>query len=74
MSRYSHYRDREEFGYRHSQFRKPRARKKIMGVCAGLAQQFDWDVTLVRVVAVLLLITFGLPVFVGYLIAGALFY
>jgi len=29
---------------------RPRANRKIAGVCAGLAEYFDLDVTLVRVV------------------------
>ena len=68
MSKYSHY--RREYHYS----KPPRARSKIMGVCAGIAHQFDWDVTLVRIVAVLSLFTFTAPVFLAYIIAGALFY
>lgn len=68
MSKYSHYRD--DYYYR----KPPRARSKIMGVCAGVAHQFDWDVTLVRIVAVLGLLTFTVPTFIAYVIAGALFY
>ena len=51
-----------------------RARSKIMGVCSGLANQFGWDVTGVRVAAVLGLIFFTGPTFLAYIIAGALFY
>jgi len=67
MSRYSHYRD-----YEYSS--RPRAKSKIMGVCAGLAKQFDWDVTLVRIVALLCLLTFTVPTFFAYIVAGVLFY
>ncbi|TQV81458.1 PspC domain-containing protein [Aliikangiella coralliicola] len=78
MSKYSHYR-RYDSGYydrrSYDSYReRPRARSKIMGVCAGLARQFGWDVTLVRVVAVLCLLTFTVPTFFAYVIAGALFY
>jgi phage shock protein PspC (stress-responsive transcriptional regulator) len=45
-----------------------------MGVCAGIARQFDWDVTLVRVVAVLCLFTLTVPTLLAYIIAGAVFY
>jgi phage shock protein C len=45
-----------------------------MGVCAGIANQFGWDVSGVRVVAVLGLIFFTGPTFLAYIIAGALFY
>jgi len=68
MSKYSHY--RRDYYYE----RPPKARSKIMGVCAGIAHQFGWDVTLVRVVAVLCLFCFTVPTFLAYIIAGALFY
>ena len=68
MSQYSHYRK----DYYHG--RPPKASSKLMGVCAGIAHQFDWDVTLVRIVAVLCLFTFTVPTFLAYVIAGALFY
>lgn len=67
MSEFSHYRDNY-----HSQ--RPKAKAKIMGVCAGLANQFGWDVSLVRVVAVIALFTFTAPIFLAYIVAGALFY
>jgi len=53
---------------------KPKARSKVMGVCAGLAQQFGWDVTVVRILAVVGLFIFTAPVFLAYIVAGALFY
>lgn len=33
---------------------RPRVGRKVAGVCQGLANQFGWDVTLTRVIAVLL--------------------
>jgi phage shock protein C len=33
---------------------RPRAGRKLAGVCQGLSNQFGWDVTLTRVIAVLL--------------------
>jgi phage shock protein PspC (stress-responsive transcriptional regulator) len=33
---------------------RPRAGRKIAGVCRGLANQYGWDVTVTRVIAVLL--------------------
>ena len=74
MSKYSHYR-RYDSGYYdkgdYTHYReRPKARSKIMGVCAGLARQFGWDVTLVRVVAVLCLFTFTLPTFLAYVRGG----
>ena len=47
---------------------RPRADRKIAGVCAGVAQYTGWDVTLVRLVAVLATIFgVGMPV-LAYLI------
>jgi len=47
---------------------RPRADRKIAGVCAGVAQYTGWDVTLVRLVAVLAAIFgVGMPV-LAYLI------
>lgn len=54
--------------------RRPLARSKVMGVCAGVAHQFGWDVTLVRVVAMISLFLFTAPTFLAYIVAGALFY
>lgn len=78
MSQYGHYREPE---YRSSNYqscncraRVPKARSKIMGVCAGIAHQFGWDVTFVRVVAVIALFTLTVPTFLAYIIAGVLFY
>ena len=49
---------------------RPRINRKIAGVCAGLAEYFDLDVTLVRVLWVVITfftgIVFGI---VGYIVA-----
>lgn len=42
--------------------------RKIAGVCGGLAEYFDIDPTLVRVIAIILLLPGGLPGLVPYLI------
>ncbi len=42
--------------------------KKIAGVCAGVARYFDADVTLVRILWLVLAIATGLP-FIAYLVA-----
>lgn len=49
---------------------RPRANRKIAGVCAGLAEYFDLDVTLVRVLWLVITI-FSAVVFgtVGYIVA-----
>lgn len=78
MRRYYHYKKTRDFDdYYEAEYgfngrRAPRS--KIMGVCSGLARQFGWDVTVVRVFAVLGLCFFTAPTFLAYIIAGALFY
>ncbi len=48
---------------------RPRLDRKIAGVCAGFAEYFDLDVTLIRLVAVLLGV-FAFPFAeIGYVIA-----
>jgi phage shock protein C len=49
---------------------RPRTNRKIAGVCAGLAEYFDLDVTLVRVLWILVTI-FSAIIFgiVGYIVA-----
>jgi len=69
----SYYRRRYSDRYRYDDYR-PRARSKIMGVCSGIANQMGWDVTGVRVVALLGLLFFTGPTFLAYIVAGALFY
>jgi phage shock protein PspC (stress-responsive transcriptional regulator) len=51
-----------------SELRRPRTGRVIGGVCAALAARFGWDVTLVRVLAVLSLFLPG-PQLIFYLIA-----
>lgn len=43
--------------------------KKIAGVCAGVARYFDAEVTLVRVLWLVLAICTVIPGFVAYLVA-----
>jgi phage shock protein C len=47
---------------------RPRQGRKIAGVCAGLAEYFDLDVTLIRVVWLVILFAAGVGFF-AYLIA-----
>ncbi len=48
---------------------RPRVDRKIAGVCAGFAEYFDFDVTVVRIIWVLLAI-FGFPFgVIAYIIA-----
>jgi phage shock protein C len=44
--------------------------KKIAGVCAGIAEYFDVDPTIVRLITVVLALITGIfPFIIGYLIA-----
>jgi len=50
---------------------RPRAGRKIAGVCAGLAEYFDLDVTLVRLVWLIVLIMGGIglvPYIIGWIV------
>lgn len=42
--------------------------RKIAGVCGGLAEYFGVDPTIIRVIAVLLLLPGGFPGFLAYII------
>ena len=43
----------------------------ILGVCAGIAKYFNVDVTVVRIICLVLIILSGLiPGILGYIIAG----
>lgn len=46
---------------------RPRGEKKIAGVCAGIARYLNWDVTLVRVLWILLVFGAGTGV-IAYII------
>lgn len=51
-----------------SELRRPRTGRVIGGVCAALATRFGWDVTLVRVLAVVSLLLPG-PQLIFYIVA-----
>lgn len=51
-----------------SELRRPRTGRVIGGVCAALARRFGWDVTVVRVLAVVLLLLPG-PQLIIYVVA-----
>jgi phage shock protein C len=47
---------------------RSRTDKKIAGVCAGIAEYFDIDPTIVRIIFVILLLPGGFPGLIPYLI------
>ncbi|MCM3760649.1 PspC domain-containing protein [Alkalihalobacillus oceani] len=47
--------------------------RKIAGVCGGLAEYFSIDATILRLVAVfLLIVTIGFPMVIAYVIAAVI--
>jgi phage shock protein C len=42
--------------------------KKIAGVCGGLAEYFNIDATIIRVIFILLLLPGGFPGFIPYVV------
>jgi phage shock protein C len=50
-------------------YRDPR-HGKLMGVCAGLADYFGWNATLVRVLAIVALLWFNVVTLAVYLVLG----
>ena len=50
-------------------YRDPRQRK-LMGVCAGLADYFGWKVNLVRVLAIVALLWFNVLTLIAYVALG----
>lgn len=49
-------------------FRRSRADKRLFGVCGGIAYYFGVDATVVRIVAVILLVAFPLMTAISYLV------
>lgn len=52
---------------RGAQFSRPREGKKIAGVCAGVARYFEIDVTIVRIVWIVLVFVPPVPGLIAYL-------
>lgn len=50
------------------QLYRSRKNRKIAGICGGIAEYFNVDPTIIRVIAVLLLLPGGLPGLVPYLV------
>jgi phage shock protein PspC (stress-responsive transcriptional regulator) len=57
-----------EFSRPHGKFRRRPDKAIVMGVCAGIADYFSLDSTVVRVIALLLLWLFTVPAMVLYLL------
>lgn len=55
-----------------SKLTKDNVHKKLSGVCAGIANYYNWPRWGVRIVAILALLTFPLATGVAYLVAATL--
>ncbi len=53
-------------------FRRDTERGLLFGVCAGLADRCGWDLTVVRLVALLALVLATLPTALLYIVVGVL--
>ena len=49
---------------------KDRDNGLLLGVCAGLADRFEWNPTATRIVALIALICMFMPTALAYLVAG----
>lgn len=54
------------------EFRRDTERGWLLGVCAGLADRLGWDLTVIRIVAVLCLLVATAPTVLLYLAVGCL--
>lgn len=56
--------------WRAQRFYRDRRNGKIMGVCAGIADYFGWNVTFIRILAIIALFWFNGLTFVIYFVLG----
>ena len=61
---------RRDDNWRAQRFYRDPRHGKLMGVCAGLADYFGWNVTLVRVLAIVALLWFNAVTLTVYLVLG----
>ncbi len=61
---------RRDDEWRAQRFYRDPKRGKLMGVCAGVADYFGWNVTLVRVLAVIALLWLNVITLVAYVVLG----
>ena len=56
--------------WRAQRFYRDRRNGKLMGVCAGLADYFGWNVTFTRILAIIALVWFNGLTLIVYLVLG----
>ena len=61
---------RHDRSWRAQRFYRDPRHGKLMGVCAGFADYFGWDLTLTRILAIIALLWFNVLTLVVYLILG----
>ena len=61
---------RRDGNWRAQRFYRDPRHGKLMGVCAGLADYFGWNVTLVRGLAIVALLWFNVVTLAAYLVLG----
>ena len=61
---------RRDGNWRAQRFYRDTRHGKLMGVCAGLADYFGWNVTLVRGLAIVALLWFNVVTLAAYLVLG----
>jgi phage shock protein C len=61
---------RYDDNWRAQRFYRDSRHGKLMGVCAGLADYFGWNVTLVRGLAIVALLWFNVVTLTAYLVLG----
>lgn len=61
---------RRDEPWRAQRFYRDRRNGKIMGVCAGLADYFGWNVTFIRILAIIALLWFSIFTLIIYFVLG----
>ncbi|HET6655596.1 MAG TPA: envelope stress response membrane protein PspC [Gammaproteobacteria bacterium] len=61
-----------EHDWRAQRFYRDRRNGKLMGVCAGLADYFGWNVTFIRILAIVAFCWFNVITLIVYLALGCL--
>ncbi|HET7370973.1 MAG TPA: envelope stress response membrane protein PspC [Gammaproteobacteria bacterium] len=61
-----------EHDWRAQRFYRDRRNGKLMGVCAGLADYFGWNVTFIRILAIVAFCWFNVITLIIYLVLGFL--
>ena len=61
---------RHDDTWRAQRFYRDPGNGKLLGVCAGLADYFSWNVTFIRILAIIALVWFNVLTVIAYLVLG----